>query len=76
MRIIAAAYASVEAREAWCIDTSTLSDIAVNLVPRVYLAGVRLVPEWTAVVREMSGGRLHFNVPRLHGHQMVEIFYA
>jgi hypothetical protein len=56
-------------------DLITLSGIEVSLaVPRP-VAAVTLVPEMTALDVVQSDGRITFRVPRLRGHQMVEVTY-
>ena len=57
-------------------DIITLSDIAVDLAPRAAVASVRTVPEGQVLSHTLADGRLRFTVPRLHGHQMVEIVYS
>ncbi|EAR51147.1 hypothetical protein OG2516_18295 [Oceanicola granulosus HTCC2516] len=51
-----------------------LNDVAVTVAADGPVAGVRLVPEGQALEFEDAGeGRVRFTVPRVHGHQMVEI---
>lgn len=55
-------------------DLVTLSDIAVSVEASGPVKSVRLVPEGEAIPFD-QGDRLTFTVPRLRGHQMVEIQY-
>jgi len=54
-------------------DLVTLTDIAVDLAADAMVGSVTLVPEGTALPFQRDNGRLRFTVPRLRGHQMVEI---
>ena len=54
-------------------DVLPLYDVAVSVrVPRA-VTGVRCVPEGEAIAYAQEDGRLVFTLPRLEGHQMVEI---
>lgn len=57
-------------------DLIDLHDVAVTLVPLGEVASVRLVPEGTGLAVTRDGGAIGFTVPRLRGHQMVEVAYA
>jgi hypothetical protein len=57
-------------------DLITLRDIAVAMAPMGEVAGVRLVPEGDALSHATTDGTLHFTVPRVRGHQMIEVSYA
>lgn len=57
-------------------DLVTLSDIAVQIRPSGAVSSVMLVPEGQPLAHQIRDGMLHFTVPRLRGHQMVEILYA
>ena len=57
-------------------DILTLSDIPVSVAARAPVRAVTLVPEGDVLDHCMDAGRVHFTVPRLHGHQMVEIAYT
>ena len=56
-------------------DLITLNNISVDMVPLGAVAAVRLVPEGTAIAFTQTD-QLHFTVPQLRGHQMIEIQYA
>jgi hypothetical protein len=56
-------------------DLITLTNVAVSLAPRGPVAKATLVPEMTPLNITERDGRLHLTVPRLRGHQMVEITY-
>jgi hypothetical protein len=56
-------------------DLVTLSDVAVDLVPEAEVAAVRLAPEGVVLPHAVEAGRLRFTVPKVRGHQMVEIAY-
>jgi len=57
-------------------DLVTLADIEVDLAPQGTVAAVTLVPEGEALSFTQADGRLHFTVPRVRGHQMVEVRYT
>ncbi|MCC7319514.1 MAG: beta-galactosidase trimerization domain-containing protein [Rubellimicrobium sp.] len=57
-------------------DLITLTDITVGMEPAGPVAAVRMVPEGTAITHGMDDGRLTFTVPRLRGHQMIEVAYS
>ena len=57
-------------------DLITLAGIGVDLAPTGPVKAVNLVPEGTALPHRISDGRLHFTVPSVRGHQMVEIIYG
>ncbi|HEY8360454.1 MAG TPA: alpha-amylase family protein [Ramlibacter sp.] len=56
-------------------DLVTLKDVEVALVLQSPVREVDLVPEGEALPFEVEGDILHFVVPRLTGHQMVEVRY-
>jgi hypothetical protein len=56
-------------------DLVTLKDVEVALVLQSPVREVDLVPEGEALLFEVEGDILHFVVPRLAGHQMVEVRY-
>jgi hypothetical protein len=56
-------------------DLITLADIDVSLGVDGRVAAVKLVPEGTALAFRREGGRIAFTVPRIRGHQMVEVQY-
>jgi hypothetical protein len=57
-------------------DLVTLADIAVDVAVDRPVASVMLVPESLPLPHRLDGDRIAFTVPRLRGHQMVEIRYA
>ena len=57
-------------------DIVTLSDIAVDVEAAGTVSSVRLVPQGTPVDFTYDGDRARFTVPRLHGHQMIEIAHG
>ena len=56
-------------------DLITLADIAVSLGVDAPVKAVKLVPEGTDLAFGKEGGRIAFTVPRVRGHQMVEVQY-
>ena len=54
-------------------DLIPLHDIAVSVSTDDRVSGVRLVPEGDALAFEQNAERVSFVVPRVVGHQMVEI---
>jgi hypothetical protein len=57
-------------------DLMTLTDITVDMAPAAPVTAVRLAPEGTPLPHKTENGRLTFTVPRVHGHQMVEVTYS
>ena len=57
-------------------DVLPLYDVAVSLRSPGLVAGVRCVPEGETILHTEEGGRLNFTLPKLEGHQMVEIRLA
>lgn len=57
-------------------DLNTLTEIAVDVESHGTVTAVRTVPEMGALPFVQDGGRVQFTVPRVRGHQMVEIAYA
>ncbi len=57
-------------------DLITLTDIKVDLAPTANVKVVNLVPEGTTIPYTLNNGRLHFTVPAVRGHQMVEVIYG
>ena len=57
-------------------DLVTLSDIDVAVAVDNDVASVRLAPEGGTIAFEQTDGVVTFTVPKLRGHQMVEIAYA
>lgn len=57
-------------------DLVTLADIAVDVSVDRPIATVMLVPEKQRLAHRQEGDRIAFTVPRLRGHQMVEIQYS
>jgi hypothetical protein len=56
-------------------DLITLHDIAVDVAPTGKAKSVKLVPSGKKLDFTEKGGRVSFVVPRLTGHEMVEIAY-
>lgn len=56
-------------------DVIPLHDLRVSVRLEKGVAGVTLVPQGTALPFEIEGHRASFVVPRVDGHQMVEIGY-
>ncbi|HSF92903.1 MAG TPA: hypothetical protein VLA51_11970, partial [Paracoccaceae bacterium] len=56
-------------------DLTTINGIDIDVAPTGKVASVKLVPEGEALAFEVVEDRLKFTVPRLRGHQMVEIGY-
>lgn len=56
-------------------DLVTLSDIAVDLAVDTAVKTVKLVPSGEDLAFDQDGGRIRFTVPKLTGHQMVEVAY-
>lgn len=56
-------------------DVIPLHDLRVSVRLEKSMAAVTLVPQNTALPFEMEGHRASFVVPRVDGHQMVEIAY-
>lgn len=56
-------------------DLITLRDISVEFRPTADIAAVKLVPEGEVIPHVMNNGAAKFIVPRLHGHQMIEVLY-
>ncbi|HHY49036.1 MAG TPA: hypothetical protein GYA10_04750, partial [Alphaproteobacteria bacterium] len=56
-------------------DLVTLHDIAVDVATTAAPRAVRLVPSGEQLAFTASGGRVRFVVPRLTGHEMIEIAY-
>lgn len=54
-------------------DLVPVHDVAVSVAVGGPVSGVRLVPEGTGLPFEAADGRVRFSVPRVLGHQMVEI---
>ena len=54
-------------------DVLPLYDVAVSVRVPGAVTGVRCVPEGEAIAYAQEDGRLVFTLPRLEGHQMVEI---
>ena len=57
-------------------DVLPLYDVAVSLRTPGAVASVRCVPEGETIGYTEEGGRLNFTLPKLEGHQMVEIGLA
>lgn len=57
-------------------DLVTLREIPVNLELFGTVTSVRTVPDLSPVAFTTKEGRLHFTVPMVRGHQMVEIGYG
>jgi len=57
-------------------DLITLHAIDVDMAAAGTVASVTLAPEGTALPHQVSGGRLHFTVPTVRGHQMVAVTYV
>ncbi len=57
-------------------DLVTLEDVKVDLESHGTVAEVRTVPELKVLPFIADGGRVQFTVPKVRGHQMVEITYA
>ena len=57
-------------------DLVTLGDIEVTCTVDRSVSAVRLVPDGHALAHSHVDGRLSFTVPRVRGHQMVEIAYS
>ncbi|MEP5065250.1 hypothetical protein, partial [Roseibium sp.] len=55
-------------------DLIDLSDVAVSVAVDRPIGGVKSVPEGTNIDFEVKDGRVSFSVPRVRGHQMVEIY--
>ena len=56
-------------------DLITLTDITVDIAAQGPVRSVQMVPEGTAIPFRQTD-RLSFIVPRLRGHQMIEIQYS
>jgi hypothetical protein len=56
-------------------DLVTLHDIAVSVATRGDVKSVRLVPSGKGLDFNQKNGRVELTVPRLTGHEMVEIAY-
>jgi hypothetical protein len=56
-------------------DLVTIHDIAVSVAPRAKVKAVKAVPSGKAIAFTERDGRIEFTVPRLTGHEMVEIAY-
>ena len=63
---------SVEAVE----DIPTLADTQVSLRTPKAISSVRLAPSGEAIDFNVADGRIHFVVPKLECHQMIELSYA
>jgi len=57
-------------------DLVTLRDVAVDMATHGRVAAVTLVPAGSALPFQQAAGRVSFVVPRLRGHQMVEVSYG
>ena len=57
-------------------DVLPLHEVAVSVRTPGAVASVRCVPEGDAIAHTEEGGRLNFTLPKLEGHQMVEIGLA
>jgi hypothetical protein len=55
-------------------DLVPVHSVTVDIATEKPVSHVRLVPEGTELPFESKGGRLSFTVPRVLGHQMVEIY--
>ena len=56
-------------------DLVTIHDIAVSVAPRAKVKAVKAVPSGRTIPFTERDGRVEFTVPRLTGHEMVEIAY-
>src|SRR5690348_7809674 len=56
-------------------DLVTIHDIAVSVAPSAKVRSVKAVPSGAAIPFAINDGRVEFTVPRLTGHEMVEIAY-
>ena len=54
-------------------DVVPLHDLAVSVRTEKQVTQIRLVPEEQAIPFEQQGNRVTFIVPRLNGHQMIEL---
>lgn len=57
-------------------DIMTLADIDVTLRTKNTPTAVNLVPENEAINFKTDGDRVSFTVPRVRGHQMIEVKYS
>ncbi|WP_308918000.1 beta-galactosidase trimerization domain-containing protein [Jannaschia sp. LMIT008] len=57
-------------------DLVTLHDVAVDVALDAAVTAVRTAPEGEAIPFEAADGRVRFVLPRLRGHQMIEIVHA
>ena len=56
-------------------DLITLADITVDLAASAPVRAVRTVPEGDTLPHTTAEGRLHVTVPKVRGHQMIEVLY-
>ncbi|MCY0877579.1 MAG: hypothetical protein OWU84_01355 [Firmicutes bacterium] len=54
-------------------DVIPLHDLALSVKAEHPVQAVRLVPEGVPLAFSYSAGRIEFTVPRVSGHQLVEI---
>jgi hypothetical protein len=57
-------------------DVIPLREVAVSVRADEPLAGVRCVPGGEELTWRAADGRIHFTVPEVRGHQMVELAFA
>lgn len=57
-------------------DLVTLSDISVSLEASGKVKSARVVPDGPVLNLTEEAGRVGFTVPKLTGHQMIEVVYA
>ena len=56
-------------------DVIPLHDVTISVKPPRPLKHVRCVPDGAALPFTVASGRTEFTLPRLEGHQMIELAY-
>jgi hypothetical protein len=56
-------------------DVIPLHDIKLSIKPNAIVKNVMLVPQMQSLIYNTLDEKIEFTVPKIHGHQMIEIAY-